>query len=101
MVSSELRISRCILISGPGLLVQIDSRDTKIQESGWESVFDRPIYFLQLHKGYACGFCQLFNGSLSIIPFDTQHPEEAEVIGRVTGVAMSQVPFARRAGMKN
>jgi transcriptional regulator with XRE-family HTH domain len=93
----------------PGSLVQIDSRDTKIQESGWETVYDRPIYFLQLRKGYACGFCQLDNGRLSIIPFDTprraiktlKHPEEVEVIGRVTGLAMSLLPFAQRAGMKN
>jgi len=30
-----------------------------------------------------------------------QHPDEVEVIGRVTGLAMSLVPFAQRRGTTN
>jgi hypothetical protein len=62
----------------------------------WTSEFDRPIYFLELHDGYVCSWCQLDRGHLMVIPdpqpgqsvlhFD--YPSQAEVVGRVTGVAM-------------
>jgi transcriptional regulator with XRE-family HTH domain len=93
----------------PGSFVQIDTRDTTIQTSGWQTDFDRPIYFFQLRAGYACGWCETADGVLSIIPFSAAHrppkkfryPQEIEVIGRVTGMAVSLVPFARRVGTKN
>ncbi|PYU69764.1 MAG: hypothetical protein DMG49_12510 [Acidobacteria bacterium] len=81
----------------PGSLVQIDDRDTRIQSRGWETNFDRPIYFLQLREGFACGWCQVDGGNLSIIPFSASRwpvrrfpfPGDVDVVGRVTGVAMS------------
>jgi hypothetical protein len=90
----------------PGSLVQIDNRDTKIQISGWKTDLERPIYFLQLRESYACGWCEVTNGILSIIPFSAtqrpikqyQHPGEIEVIGRVTVVVAAWVPFSRRSG---
>jgi transcriptional regulator with XRE-family HTH domain len=80
----------------PGSLVQIDSSQRKIT-ARWETEFDRPIYFVELREGYMCAWCQLDHGQLITIPhplskqdvrrFD--HPSEAEIIGRVTGIAMS------------
>src|SRR6267378_1116592 len=62
----------------------------------WNTEFDRPIYFVELRNGYVCSWCQLDRGQLIVIPhphshqdvrrFD--HPTQAEIVGRVTGVAM-------------
>ncbi len=85
----------------PGTFVQIDPKQTRVQkgpiqkETG-HSQFARPIYFLDIRTGYACGWCEIKNGVLTLIPHPHsgqqtrtfRHPNEAEVVGRVTGVAM-------------
>jgi len=80
----------------PGSFVQIDPTQRKISPRDWTSEFDRPIYFLELRDGYVCSWCQLERSRLVAIPhpqspqtvryFD--YPAQAEVVGRVTGVAM-------------
>jgi len=80
----------------PGSLVEIDANQRKISTEKWNTEFDRPIYFVELRNGYVCSWCQLDRGQLIVIPhphshqdvrrFD--HPSQAEIIGRVTGVAM-------------
>jgi len=80
----------------PGSLVQIDPRQRKISAEKWRTEFDRPIYFVELRDGYVCSWCQVDRGQLIIIPhpqspqevrrFD--FPSQAEIVGRVTGVAM-------------
>jgi transcriptional regulator with XRE-family HTH domain len=80
----------------PGSFVQIDVNQTKVLNGSWASEYDRPVYFIELRDGYACGWCQLKQGMLSLIPHPRsrcevrrfEHPREAEVIGRVIGVAM-------------
>lgn len=84
----------------PGSLVQIDATDTKIRQSGWRNEFERPIYFLQLREGFACGWCQLDGRELIVIPHPLsrvsirrfRHPDDAEVLGRVCGLAMPLPP---------
>jgi transcriptional regulator with XRE-family HTH domain len=80
----------------PGSLVQIDPSQRKISTGKWRTEFERPIYFIELRDGYLCSWCQLEKGQLMAIPhpqsrqairhFD--YPSQAEVVGRVTGVAM-------------
>jgi RNA polymerase sigma factor (sigma-70 family) len=80
----------------PGSLVQIDPSQRKISTGKWRTEFERPIYFIELRDGYLCSWCQLEKGQLMAIPhpqsrqavrhFD--YPAQAEVVGRVTGVAM-------------
>ena len=80
----------------PGSLVQIDANERKISPLSWKTEFERPIYFIELRDGYLCSWCQLEKGQLMVIPhpqsrqavrhFD--YPSQAEVVGRVTGVAM-------------
>jgi len=80
----------------PGSLVQIDSSQRKLSAERWKTDFDRPIYFVELRNGYVCSWCQVDRGQLIVIPhphsrqdvrrFD--YPSEAEIVGRVTGVAM-------------
>lgn len=80
----------------PGTFVQIDSHQTKIKRGTWRVEFDRPIYFIELRGGYACGWCEVEDGQLSVIPHPFSpvqtrrfaFPNEADVVGRVTGVAM-------------
>ena len=86
----------------PGSFVQIDTRQNRIQKgpfkkSSSESHFARPIYFLDIRKGYKCGWCELKDGVLTLIPHpdsgeQTQafrFPDEVSVVGRVTAVTMS------------
>ena len=80
----------------PGSFVQIDPSQRKINSAKWRTEFERPIYFVELRDGYVCSWCQLEKGELLVIPhpqsrqsvrhFD--YPAQAEVVGRVTGVAM-------------
>jgi transcriptional regulator with XRE-family HTH domain len=80
----------------PGSFVQIDVNQTKVLNGSWTSEHDRPVYFIELHEAYAFGWCELKRGILTIIPHPKssreirrfEHPREAEIIGRVTHVAM-------------
>jgi transcriptional regulator with XRE-family HTH domain len=80
----------------PGSFVQIDPTQAKVQKSSASRELDRPIYFIELHQGYACGWCELSGSRLSVVPHlnsptpirHYEYPKEAELVGRVTGVAM-------------
>jgi hypothetical protein len=82
-----------------GSFVQIDDRQTKIEKAPWQSEFDRPIYFVELRNGYACSWCELQGKELFVVPHPLSgcsirryhYRDEAEIIGRVTGVAMRLV----------
>lgn len=80
----------------PGSLVEIDSTQRKLSAERWQTEYDRPIYFVELRHEYVCSWCQVDRGQLFVIPhphsrlnvrqFD--YPSQAEIVGRVTGVAM-------------
>jgi transcriptional regulator with XRE-family HTH domain len=80
----------------PGSFVQIDGNQRKIKSATWRTEFERPIYFIELREGYLCSWCELKDGHLSAIPYPNSpteirrfpYPQEAEIVGRVTGVAM-------------
>lgn len=86
----------------PGSFVQIDTKQNRIRKgpfkkSSSESHFARPIYFLDTRKGYKCGWCELKDGVLTLIPHpdsgeQTQSfrfPDEVSVVGRVTAVTLN------------
>ena len=85
----------------PGCFVQIDNRPTRMQGSEWRTEFDRPIYFIELRDGYACSWCEMRGSQLTLVPHPLSgctirqfaYPSEAEIIGRVTGVAMQVIPM--------
>ena len=89
----------------PGSFVQIDDRQKRIQKFPWRTEFDRPIYFVELREGYACAWCDLQGGQLTLVPHPLSqcsirqfaYPSEAEIVGRVTGVAMRLVNFSESA----
>ena len=77
----------------PGALLKIDTSQNKLQSNGWHNEYERPIYFIELRQAYACGWCELQNHSLLIIPHHSSpssvrrftYPREAEIFGRVIG----------------
>jgi transcriptional regulator with XRE-family HTH domain len=87
----------------PGSLVLIDESQKRVSESGWKSEHDRPIYFLEHRKGYACGWCSVSDDQLIVHHHpsspsgpDIYAPEEVDVVGRVDGVAMRLISPRKR-----
>ena len=80
----------------PGALVLIDESRRKILNTGWNTEFERPIYFLEHRGGCVVGWCTLESGQLILQPHPASqyspliynYPSEIDVIGQVTGVAM-------------
>ena len=80
----------------PGSFVQVDQNIRKVQPLKWRTEYDRPIYFVELRDGYACSWCEFHGGQLLLIPHPLspcgirqyKHGTEAEIVGRVTAVAM-------------
>ena len=75
----------------PGSVLQIDTQQNRVEKGEWNNEFDRPIYFVELRGGYACGWCDVEGTQLRIIPYlrssvrEFAYPREAEIIGRVVG----------------
>jgi len=88
----------------PGSLVLIDEGRRKIARGGWSNEFDRPIYFLEHRSGFVCAWCALEGDRLLVQPHPASEkqpslfrfPDEIDVIGQVTGVAMVLEPDRRR-----
>ena len=80
----------------PGSFVVVDESRRKIVAEGWTNEFDRPIYFLEHRDGYRCGWCSLKEGKVTVQPHPSSlcdpevylYPEEVEIVGQVTRVAM-------------
>jgi hypothetical protein len=80
----------------PGALITIDESRKKVVNSGWSNEFERPIYFMQLRNGFACCWCTLSDETLVLQPHPAslcppqvfKHPQDIEIMGQVTGVAM-------------
>lgn len=76
----------------PGAFVLIDSKQKKVGPKVWRNEYERPIYFVELRRGYVCGWCELDRRNLIIIPHPLSPvpirqfsvPTEAEIVGRVT-----------------
>ena len=88
----------------PGSLVVIDDSKRRIAASGWTNEFERPIYFLEHRDGYVCGWCSAKEGQLTVQPHPSSsgdpetylYPDEIEVVGQVTRIALSLESAARR-----
>ena len=80
----------------PGSFVQVDEERSKVEEGKWRSELERPIYFVETREGYLCCWCSVRKGEIvlqshplsPVLPRILKHPQEAEVIGQVVGVAM-------------
>lgn len=80
----------------PGAFVIIDETRRRIVNSGWTNEFDRPIYFLEHRQGWACGWCNQIGNQLILQPHPSSgcspevyaFPDEIDLVGQVTGIAM-------------
>ena len=80
----------------PGTFVSIDETQRKVVNSGWHNEFERPIYFLEHRQGYVCGWCHLNGEQLIVLPHPSsmcspqiyKYPDEIDLIGQVSGIAM-------------
>jgi transcriptional regulator with XRE-family HTH domain len=80
----------------PGSIVQIDDSRRKIQNSGWLTEYDRPIYFLELRYSYECCWCFQRGKEVTLLPHPLSPagpqtlriPDDGEILGQVVGVAM-------------
>ena len=80
----------------PGSIVQIDATQQKISPVKWQNEHERPIYFIELRGEYICSWCEIREGHLLAVPYPNSkceirrfvYPRDAEIVGRVTGVAM-------------
>ena len=80
----------------PGSFIQVDEDLSRVQEKKWHSELERPIYFVETREGHVCCWCSVRRGEiilqshpLSSVPARIlKHPQEAEVLGQVVGVAM-------------
>lgn len=80
----------------PGAFIQIDEQQNSVEMGLWPSEFARPIYFIESREGFACSWCEIVGGSLILVPHPMSPARtrslklgvEAEVIGRVVGIAM-------------
>jgi transcriptional regulator with XRE-family HTH domain len=83
----------------PGSFVQIDNQVSRMQTTDWRTELDRPIYFIELRDSYACSWCEVRGSQITLIPHPLSgctirqfaYPDDAEIIGQVTGVAMRLV----------
>jgi len=80
----------------PGTFVQVDESKRTVVENQWRSEYERPIYFVETRDGFTCCWCSIRLNSLVLQPHPLsptqvrilKHPQEAEIIGQVVGVAM-------------
>jgi transcriptional regulator with XRE-family HTH domain len=80
----------------PGSFVQVDESRRRVIEGHWRSEYERPIYFVETREGFTCCWCSFRTNSLVLQPHPLspspvrllKHPQEAEIIGQVVGMAM-------------
>jgi hypothetical protein len=80
----------------PGSIVQIDGSQRKLSHVKWQDEHDRPIYFVELRGEFICSRGEVREGHLLAIRAPNSiceirrfvYPRDAEIVGRVTGVAM-------------
>jgi transcriptional regulator with XRE-family HTH domain len=80
----------------PGSFVQIDESSNTVIDGTWRSEYERPIYFVETREGYVCCWCALRREEIILQPHPLspvaprilKHPQDAEVLGQVVGVAM-------------
>ena len=80
----------------PGSFVQVDESRNKAVDAVWHSEYERPIFFVETREGFVCSWCNVRRDTIVLQPHPLspvsvrvlKHPQEAEIIGQVVGVAM-------------
>jgi len=89
----------------PGSLLLIDETRRKVQNNGWTSLEDRPIYLLETRRNCMIGWCTQTDKVLIVTahpssesPAQVFTPDEIDVLGQVVGLATRLEPRRRSAG---
>jgi transcriptional regulator with XRE-family HTH domain len=85
---------RMMPILRPGSMVLVDTSVRRVADADWKSEHERPMYFVELHSGYRCGWFQKVKSQLFMQPHALSRcapeswrtPDEAEIVGQVIGV---------------
>ena len=85
---------RMVPLLRPGSVVLVDVSVRRIEDDNWANEYDRPMYFVEVHDGYRCGWFHQDGARLLMQPHPLSRcapegwhlPEEAEVVGRVVGM---------------
>ena len=80
----------------PGSFLQIDESINQVSVGPWHSQYQRPIYAVETRDGVTCSWCSIDGDSitlqahpLSSVPVRIlRYPQQAEIVGRVVGIAM-------------
>jgi len=80
----------------PGSFIQVDEDRSRVEEKKWRSELERPIYFVETRDGHTCCWCSMRKEEIILQPHPLspvavrilRHPQEAEVLGQIVGVAM-------------
>jgi transcriptional regulator with XRE-family HTH domain len=80
----------------PGSFIQIDESRCRVTAGMWRSEYERPIYFVETRTGFVCCWCSVAKDTIMLQPHPLspvqmrvlRHPQEAEVVGQVVGVAL-------------
>jgi transcriptional regulator with XRE-family HTH domain len=78
----------------PGSLVLVDCSRRHAANGGWPNEYERPIYFVDVRNRYQCAWCVQEAKVLILQPHPLspckpqimRTPDEAEIVGQVTGV---------------
>jgi len=78
----------------PGSIVLVDTLRQKIEDGYWRTEHDRPMYFVEVRRGYRCGWFSHDGQRLvmqphplsNCFPETWQTPSEAVIVGQVTGI---------------
>jgi transcriptional regulator with XRE-family HTH domain len=89
-----LNDQRMVPLLRPGSIVMIDASIHRIEDIDWSTEYDRPMYFVEVHVGYRCGWFHQDGGRLVMQPHPLSRclpewwnmPDEAEIVGRVVGI---------------
>lgn len=88
----------------PGAVVEIDTNQKNPDSIPWDNDFERPIFFIELRDGYACGWCELHGNQLMIIPYPSSQVKirsftfkrDAEIVGRVVAYNTRCIDLEKR-----
>ena len=85
---------RMVPLLRPGSLILVDTETRRVEDDGWTSEHDRPMYLVDVRDGYRCGWFHQMEGKLAMQPHPLSRcapeswdlPAQAEVVGKVIGV---------------
>src|ERR1700731_3844406 len=81
-------------LGSPPASLRVPLRFDPAFDPDWTSEYDRPLYFVEVREGYRCGWFHQDGSRLVMQPHPLsrclpewwQTPDQAEIVGRVTGV---------------